>query len=182
MRNLTISILITLLIIASGMVSVAHSQNLAVSKLALMTFEGKMEIKASPAQVWAALTDADKAQSWCPYWKTAKATQPLTAVGRTIEYMDSWGNGGKSVVIYAEQAKELRVAHVPNDGSYVCQVKFILEPKGNTTVVSVTDQYSDKLEVPVDKDTAAQVKQEITKYMAALKTLVEKSASMTSKK
>lgn len=171
-------IIATLLIVLGSVVLVAHSQNLAVSKLALMTFEGKMEIKAPPAQVWAALTDADKVQSWCPYWKTAKLTQPLSSVGQSVTYTDSWGNGGKSVVIYVDKGKELRVAHVPNDGSYVCQAKFQLEPKGATTVVAVTEQYSDKLEVPVDKDTAAQTKAEIAKYMAALKTLAEKPMSM----
>jgi hypothetical protein len=94
-------------------------------------------------------------------------------VGQSINFVDEWSNAGKSVVLFVDKYKELRVAHTPNDGSYVCQVKFKLEPKGTGTVVTVVDQYSDDLSVPLDKDTAAKVKEGTTKYMAALKAAVE---------
>jgi hypothetical protein len=172
-RRITMRELIILISVCS-IISTAHSQNVAVSKLALMTFEGKMEVKASPAQVWAALTDADKAPSWYPYWKTNKPAQALTSIGQTMIYIDGWNNKGKSVVIYIDKGKELRLAHMPDDGSYVCQSKFIIEPKGIATMVTIIEQYSDNLDVPLDKDTAAKVDQEMTQYMAALKTLAEK--------
>lgn len=158
----------------SSVLSSSPGEGATVSKMALITIEGSMQINAAPAAVWSALTDADKVQQWCPYWKDAAAAQPLSKVGQTIKYTDNWGNVGKSVVIYAKASEELRLAHVPDDGSYVCQAKFVLQPKGSATVVAVTEQYSDALDVPTDRDTAAQAKKEIEGYMAALKTIAEK--------
>ncbi len=157
-----------------GVVAVASGQTVAVSKMALMTFTGTMEVKAPPAQVWAALTDGAKIQSWYPGWKGATGVKSLAVMGASIAYKDEWGNPGKSVVLYAMKDKELRLAHVPDDGSYVCQVKFKLEPKGAGTMVTATDQYSDNLDVPLDRDTAATAKASMMKYLAALKATAEK--------
>lgn len=166
---------VALLLFMVSAVTSGDGPKIQISKMALVTFEGNVDLEASASQVWQALTAPDKVQSWCPYWKSAKASEPLDAVGRTITYMDSWGNGGKSVVLYAEKNKELRIAHVPNDGSYVCQAKFQLQPKGAMTTVFVTEQYSDALDVPTDRDTAAKSKDEILGYMTALKTTVQQS-------
>ena len=157
-----------------GVVTVASSQTVTVSKMALMTFAGTMEVKAPPAQVWATLTDGAKVQSWYPGWKGATGVKSLAMLGASIAYRDEWNNPGKSVVIYAAKDKELRLAHVPDDGSYVCQVKFKLEAKGAGTTVTVTDQYSDNLEVPLDRDTAATAKASMMKYLTALKAAAEK--------
>lgn len=161
-------------ILLFGIVTVVFGQTVAVSKMALMTFTGTMEVKAPPAQVWAALTDGAKIQSWYPGWKGATGVKSLTTVGASIAYKDEWGNPGKSVVLYAAKDKELRLANVPDDGSYVCQVKFKLEAKRTGTMVTVTDQYSDNLDVPLDKDTAAIAKASMMKYLAALKVAAEK--------
>ncbi len=91
---------------------------------------GAVEVKAPPAQAWSALTEINKLKSWYPGWKGATEVKPLAAVGQTVSFVDEWNNAGKSVVLFIEKNKELRVAHMPNDGSYVCQVKFKVEPKG----------------------------------------------------
>lgn len=157
-----------------GVVTVASAQTVTVSKMALMTFTGTMEVKAAPAQVWATLTDGARVQSWYPGWKGATGVKSLATIGASITYKDEWGNPGKSVVLYAMKDKELRFAHVPDDGSYVCQVKFQLEAKGAGTMVTVSDQYSDNLDVPLDKDTAAVAKASMMKYLTALKAAAEK--------
>ncbi len=162
-----------LLILGLGAAGSARGQNVAVAKMALMSFTGTMETKASPAQVWAAFTEPAKAKLWYPGWKSAKETTALAAVGHSFSFVDEWANAGKSVVLFVDKNKELRVAHMPNDGSYVCQVKFKVEPKGTGAVVTIVDQYSDDFNVPLDKDTAAKVKDGMTKYMAALKAAVE---------
>jgi len=161
-------------ILLFGVVTGAFGQTVTVSKMALMAFTGTMEVKAPPAHVWAALTDGAKGQSWYPGWKGATGVKSLAVMGASIAYKDEWGNPGKSVVLYAMKDKELRLAHVPDDGSYVCQVKFKLEPKGAGTMVTATDQYSDNLDVPLDKDTAATAKASMMKYLAALKAAAEK--------
>ncbi|HET6349684.1 MAG TPA: SRPBCC domain-containing protein [Candidatus Krumholzibacteria bacterium] len=151
------------------------ADNVSVSKMALVTMDGSVDIAASPAKVWSTLTDADKIQSWCPMWKEPpKGGASLASLGNAVSFTDDYGNPGKSVVVYVDAMKELRIAHVPDNGSYVCQVKFNLEGKGNTTTVKVTEQYSDDMNVPLDKDTALQTKTEIAKYLANLKTEAEK--------
>lgn len=173
---LSAGIIFSFLLFADLLLS-GQDDGVAVSKMALITCEGSTQIDATPSVVWTALTDADMAQQWCPYWKDAEATHALTKVGQTISYTDNWGNTGKSVVIYAKPNQELRVAHVPDDGSYVCQTKFVLQPNGENTAVTVTEQYSDNLDVPTDRDTAAQVKKEIESYIASLKAVAEKQAA-----
>ncbi len=175
MRRCSILILVLLCIV---LIAPSFSQNVAISKMALMTFTGSTEVKAAPAQVWAALTEIDKMKAWYPGWKNVAAmTKPLTAVGQMLDYNDEWNNAGKTVVIYLAKNQELRLAHVPNDGSYVCQLKFKLEPKGASTLVTAVDQYSDALDVPTDKDTALIAKNGMMKYLAALKAVAEKAAS-----
>ncbi|HEX5131119.1 MAG TPA: SRPBCC domain-containing protein [Candidatus Krumholzibacteria bacterium] len=157
-----------------GVVHVVQAETVAVSRMSLMTFETDATINAPAAKVWTSLTDADKAMSWCPLWKSAKDPQPLTKVGNTITFVDDWQNVGKSVVIFVDPNKELRLAHVPDDGSYVCQLRVVLTPAEGGTRVHVTEQYSDALDAPTDKDTAAKTQAEIAGYVAALKAAAEK--------
>ncbi len=165
-------------LLCAMMIAPAFSQNVAASKMALMTFTSSVEVKAAPAQVWAALTEIDKMKAWYPGWKNVVATaKPLTTAGHMLDYVDEWNNAGKTVVIYLAKNQELRLAHVPNDGSYVCQLKFKLELKGAATLVTVVEQYSDNLDVPTDKDTALIAKNGMMKYLAALKAVAEKGAS-----
>jgi uncharacterized protein YndB with AHSA1/START domain len=167
-------IIVALLSIVSLSAGLARADTVSVSKLALMTFDADGQINAPVAKVWASLTDADKAMSWCPLWKGATNPQPLTQVGNTMTFVDAWNNAGKSVVIFVDPGKELRVAHVPDNGSYVCQVKMVLTPVAGGTRIHVTEQYSDALDVPTDKDTAATTRKEIGAYVAALKAMSEK--------
>ncbi len=165
-------------VLCAVIITPAFSQNVAVSKMAMMTFTGSVEIKAAPAQVWAALTEIDKMKAWYPGWKNVATTaKPISAVGQALDYFDEWNNAGKTVVLHFAKNQELRFAHVPNDGSYVCQLKLKLEAKGAATLVTVVDQYSDALDVPTDKDTALIAKNGMIKYLAALKAVAEKPAS-----
>jgi len=135
MRIILPGMVIALVIAASAG---AVDDDVAVSKMALITVDGSVEIDAAPAKVWSALTDADKV-----------------------------------VVIYVDAGKELRLAHVPDSGSYLCQARFTVSGQGTHTLVHVTEQYSDALDVPTDRDTAIS-KQMIAKYLGELKVLAEK--------
>ena len=155
--------------------TVVVADNVSVSKMALVTVDGTIEIGAPPATVWSALTDADKVQSWCPIWtQPPMGAKSLATMGAMVAFKDEYGNTGRSVVIYVDPAKELRIAHVPDNGSYVCQVKFLLEGKGGATVVKVTEQYSDAMDVPTDRDTALTTKNGIAKSLTDLKAMAEK--------
>jgi len=133
------------------------------------------EVMAPPATVWTFMTTGKNFVTWCPEWKSSRnAAINLTRVGDSVEYTDAWGNGGRSIVTYLVKAKELRVAHEPAKGDYVCQAKFTLTPTAHGTMVRYWDQYSDE-SAPKDQDaTAAKVEAEMTSTLAALKQAVEK--------
>jgi uncharacterized protein YndB with AHSA1/START domain len=171
MRKFVLPLLVGFLITSTSFAA----DNLTVSKMALVTIDGSIDIAAPPAKVWAALTDADKVQSWCSMWTLPPAGgKSLATIGNTVTFKDEYGNTGKSVVLYVDPMKELRIAHVPDNGSYVCQAKFILEGKGSATTVTVKEQYSDDMNVPVDHDTALKSKNGIAKSLADLKAMAEK--------
>ena len=134
----------------------------------------ELEIAAPPGAVWARLTQGKSLVTWCPVWKNpANAKATLAKVGDVLDYSDQWGNGGRSVVTYLAPSKELRIAHEPNDGSYLCQAKITLTPKGTGTVVRYVEQYTDE-SAPADLDaTAKKMESEMAATLASLKKSAE---------
>ena len=132
-------------------------------------------VTAPPTAVWSALTQGKTLVTWCPVWKNpANAKVAITKVGDVLDFTDEWGHGGRSVVTYLARDRELRIAHEPNDGSYVCQAKLVLTPKGNTTTVDYWEQYSDE-SAPKDRSaTMSKMESELTRTLAEMKSAVEK--------
>ncbi len=95
-------------------------------------------------------------------------------VGDVLDYADAWGNGGRSVVTFLAKDKELRVAHEPQRGDYICQAKFILEPTTKGTVIHFWDQYTDESKPEDLQATAQKMESEIAAMLAALKKGIEK--------
>jgi len=132
-------------------------------------------VAAAPAAVWAHVTTGKNLVTWCPQWKSARnATVNLTRVGDVLDYSDEWGNAGRSIVTFVAANKELRVAHEPNDGSYMCQARLVLAPVAGGTKVDFWDQYTDE-SPPTDRDaTSKKMQAEADETLAALKRSVEK--------
>ena len=108
-------------------------------------------------------------------WKSAKnAAVNLARVGDVLDYTDQWGNGGRSVVTYLVGNKEIRVAHEPSNGSYMCQSKLILEPRGKTTLVHYWEQYTDESKPADLQATAAKTQSDMERTLADLKKAVER--------
>jgi hypothetical protein len=128
------------------------------------------EVLAKPGVVWAHITTGRNLVTWCPQWKSAKnSTVTLSHVGDVLDYTDEWGHGGHSVVTYLKKGEELRVAHEPTAGDYMCQAKLILAPTAKGTNVALWDQYTDESS-PVDlAATADKMEKELAATLAALK-------------
>ena len=111
----------------------------------MMRLTASTEIAAPPAAVWAVVTTGRNLVTWCPVWKSVKnGAVNLTRVGDVLEYTDEWGHGGRSIVTYLVKDRELRVAHEPDDGSYVCQARFSIARSGKGSNVTWLEQYTDE--------------------------------------
>lgn len=145
------------------------------SETPLVRIEITSTINAKPDAVWKWLIEGKNLVTWCPVWKSEANKQvKLSRVGDTLDFTDQWGNGGRSIVTFLLEKKELRVAHEPADGSYLCQSRVILTPAGSGTNLKWVEQYSDA-SVPADKAaTAVKMETDITANLAALKAAIEK--------
>ena len=162
--------LFAVLLLTLGSVAMAEHSQVPVVRI-----HTRADIAASPATVWAWMTQGKNLVTWCPEWKApANARASITKIGDVLDYTDQWGNGGRSVVTYMVKGKELRVAHEPTKGDYICQAKFILEPDGAGTRVTYWEQYTDE-SLPTDvQATAQKMEAEIANMLASLKKGVEK--------
>ncbi len=133
------------------------------------------EVAAPPAAVWAYLVQGRNLATYCPVWKSARnAAATISRVGDVLDYTDEWGNGGRSIVTYLVKDKELRVAHEPNRGDYMCQAKIVLVPRGAGTEIHFWEQYTDESATKDMEATAAKMEVELQQTLAAIKKGVER--------
>lgn len=146
-----------------------------VKQIPVVRLETATEVAAAPQAVWNYMTTGKNLVTWCPVWKSpANAKINLSKVGDVLEFTDQWGNGGRSVVTFLKPNAEIRVAHEPADGSYLCQSRVILTPSGTGTHVVWIEQYTDE-SAAADRDaTAAKMETDMGANLTALKTGVEK--------
>lgn len=139
-------------------------------QVAVMRVHAETEVAAKPGVVWSHITSGRNLVTWCPQWKSPKnETVFLTRVGDVLEYTDEWGHGGRSVVTYLKRNQELRVAHEPASGDYMCQGKLVLTPTEHGTRVAMWDQYTDESSPADLAATAEKTDQELAGALAALK-------------
>ena len=133
------------------------------------------EIAAPPVVIWTHLTRGRNLVTWCPVWKNpTNARKSIMKVGDALDFTDEYGKGGRSVVTYLVRDKELRVAHEPTDGSYMCQAKIVLEPTAKGTLVHYYEQYTDESAQKDFDATAQKMQTEMDGTLQALKKSVEK--------
>ena len=163
-----------LLFLAAGLPLAANSAGAAADELTAVRSTITQEIKAPPARVWTHLTSGKSFVVWCPQWKKdANKAATLAKVGDSVDFMDEYGNGGRSIVTYIVKDKEIRVAHEPANGSYICQAKIMLAPSGAGTKVTLVEQYTDDSKPEDRKATAAKAQAGNEKALAELARLCE---------
>lgn len=173
MRRVVVSLAALTLLLPC--VPAAHADAASVP---MMRLTATAEIAAPPAAVWASVTSGKNLVTWCPVWKEAKnSAVTLTRVGDVLEFTDQWGNGGRSIVTFLAKDKELRVAHEPNDGSYVCQARFTIAPSAKGSKVTWLEQYTDASSARDAEATAAKMQGEMAAALATLRKLAEGAAA-----
>ena len=158
-----------------GVSGVGRADAADMKQVPVVRIHAQTVVQAAPSAVWLHMTRGKNLVTWCPVWKSAKnSAVNLAKVGDVLDYTDQWGNGGRSIVTYLVANKELRIAHEPNDGSYLCQAKLTLAPQGQGTLVQYWEQYTDE-SAPKDLEaTAAKMQADVDLTLATLKSSVEK--------
>jgi uncharacterized protein YndB with AHSA1/START domain len=158
--------------LAMGIASAALA---ATQQIPVVRLHNQITVAAPPAAVWEYVTSGSHFATWCPEWKApANAKIHLTRIGDVVDYRDAWGNGGRSIVTYFDRNHELRVAHEPSKGDYMCQAKVVLEPSGNGTIVHFWEQYTDESGPKDLAATADKMQNEFVANLAALRSSIEK--------
>ncbi len=166
------AVLVSSTLALTAWLSVAAAKHVQIP---VVRFHSEVEVAAPPSAVWAWMTSGKNLVTWCPQWKSAKnSSSNLSHLGEVLDYTDEWGNGGRSVVTYSAKDKELRVAHEPNKGDYMCQAKFMLSPTAAGTRVEFVEQYTDESKPDDMEATAKKMEAEMQETLASLKRGVEK--------
>lgn len=161
--------------ISLTLLTLAGSSRAELKQVPVARIHAQLLVDAAPAAVWTTLTTGKNLVTWCPVWKNAANVKvTITKVGDVLDFTDRWGNGGRSVVTYLARNKEIRVAHEPNDGSYMCQAKITLEPSGAGTTVHYTEQYTDESATKNFEATAQKMQSDMDQTLASLKRSAEK--------
>ncbi len=165
-----VGLTVSLTLIAASVASSAEMKQVPTVRL-----HAQAVVNAPAATIWAHMTRGKNLITWCPMWKSAKnAAVNLAKIGDVLDYSDQWGNGGRSVVTYLVGNKEIRVAHEPTSGSYMCQSRLVLEPQGKGTLVHYWEQYTDESGPTALQATATKMQSEMDRTLADLKRQVER--------
>lgn len=164
----------TILLLAIALIGSAISAAADIKTIPVVCLTAEIEIKAAPAAVWTQLTEGKNLITWCPVWKSSKNSAiRLAKVGDSLDFTDQWGNGGRSIVTFYAPARELRVAHEPENGSYLCQARVTLAPGGAGTRLSWVERYTDESPESDRTATATRMTADMKATLATLKTQAE---------
>jgi hypothetical protein len=134
----------------------------------------QVHIDASQAATWSYMTRGANFVNWMPMWSRPRnAKVNLLRVGDWLDFVDEWNNRGRSVVTFVARNKEIRLANEPLDGSFICQVKMMLEPEARGTLVHLYEQYTDESPATDFNATAQKVQAAMDRALQSLKTEVE---------
>ena len=157
---------------AAASAPAARAEVLPVKKSALVAIPSRLEVKAPPARVWAAVCTM---KGFCAL---AGFTPDAASKGRVFARLGDhagagiWSDRGSLVVTGWVPMKELRVAWEPENASYVCAKRIVLTKTAAGTSLDMLDRYSD--DQPTVDETAKKAADETGRALGAFRALVEK--------
>jgi hypothetical protein len=161
------------LLLAAGIPALASQVEMPTSKRsALVRIEGHVDLQRTPAQVWSALV-SPKGLAALTGVQLPDSAQGIAKVGDSTT-ASVWSDKGTLVCTQAVEAKELRISFEPENASYVCADRILLEPaRGGGTRLAITDRYSDDHMDTVDK-TSKEVAAEMSRHLSAFQAVAER--------
>lgn len=119
------------------------------------SFSGEIAINATPDQVWGVLTDVAQLTEILGY-EYVSGTKRFSKVGEEAQ-VKVWGDASNFMLIRSNPIKELRFNLDPENGSYLCNCRWILSKSGNGTKVWFEERYTES-DPQTKEDLEAQVK------------------------
>ena len=157
-----------------GALLLANAATATPARVTTMRLTAETDVAAPPQAVWGWITNGKNLVTWCPVWKSgANAKVRITKIGDVLDFSDEWGNGGRSIVTYVNKNKELRVAHEPDNGSYMCQSKFLIAADASGAHVTWIEQYTEEQPKEAADKNAADMDLQMNATLQALKAGVE---------
>ncbi|RMF08429.1 MAG: SRPBCC domain-containing protein [Candidatus Neomarinimicrobiota bacterium] len=104
-------------------------------------FSGDFVINAAPAKVWQVLTDAAQLTSILGYEYLGGARK-FSQAGSEAQ-VKAWGDASSFMLVRSVPYKELRFNLDPENGSYICNCRWVLSPAGKDTRVRFEERYTE---------------------------------------
>ncbi|MFQ5602509.1 MAG: SRPBCC family protein [bacterium] len=105
------------------------------------SFSGEITINATPDRVWEVLTDVAQLTEILGYEYMGGARKFADVGNRAA--VKAWGDPGGFMLVRADQNKELRFNLDPENGSYICNCRWVLSKSGNGTRVWFEERYTE---------------------------------------
>jgi len=148
----SINLIIALAFVFSLQSGFAQTSN---KPLTGQSFSGEITIDATLDQVWSVLTDAGQLTEIMGYDYLGGAKQ-FGTVGNEAR-VKVWGDVCGFMLIRSDQTKELRFNLDPENGSYICNCRWVLSSSGKGTKVWFGERYTES-GPQTKEDLEAQVK------------------------
>lgn len=166
MLRIFYSIILVTLIFASQL---AYSQikNQAITG---QSFSGEVTINASPDEVWQVLTDANQLTEICGYEYVGGA-KTFSKVGDEAQ-VKVWDDAGSFMLTRVTDKTELRFNFDPENGSYLCNCRWVLSKAKDGTKVWFEERYTES--GPQTKEALESQVKELNEGLMKLKQEAEK--------
>jgi hypothetical protein len=157
--------------ILMALIFCAHSgfAQIKNQKISGQSFSGDIIVNSSSDRVWDVLTDVIQLTEILDYEYTG-GTKKFNKVGDEAE-VKVWGDASSFILIRSNTNKELRFNLDPENGTYICNCRWILTKSGNGTKVSFEERYTES-SPQTKEDLESQVK-EANEMLKRLKMKVE---------
>jgi hypothetical protein len=140
-------------------------------KVSGQEFTGSIEIAKDPKAIWAVLTDGIK-QAQALGFEQRGGSKKLEKIGDSSQvFIKAFNDAGTFTVTYVKPMTELRLMFEPENGTYVCSDRWLLEPAGKGTKLTHRQLYTES-----GPQTAAEIQSQIktlNEALAKLKSTIE---------
>jgi len=150
----------------------ALASETVIKRVSAQEFTHTLLVNAPPQRVWSTLTDP--AQLMKVFRWELRSPGTLQDVGDWVTAKIE-ADRGVLIVSNVKQENELRLAWEPDNGSFICQLRFLLQPEGRGTRLTYMMRYSES--APQPPSFTARQARDSQNAMARLKTTLETSRS-----